>query len=86
MSATVQADFNCPYSHLAGEQADLLSRSGVAVDLRGGWARPAPRLSAAARHRRACGISPSSLAFSGQPSRPGTRRAPATGTSTCQWL
>lgn len=42
MSATVQADFNCPYSHLAGEQADLLTRSGVAVDLRG--VEHAPRL------------------------------------------
>ncbi len=29
----VYGDFNCPYSYLASQRADLLSRAGVAV----GW-------------------------------------------------
>jgi hypothetical protein len=34
MNVIVYADFNCPYSYLASQRADLLSRAGVAVDWR----------------------------------------------------
>ncbi len=34
MTVTVYGDFNCPYSYLASQRADLLSRAGVAVDWR----------------------------------------------------
>ncbi len=33
MNVVVYGDFNCPYSYLASQRADLLSRAGVAV----GW-------------------------------------------------
>jgi 2-hydroxychromene-2-carboxylate isomerase len=34
MTVIVHGDFNCPYSYLASQRADLLSRAGVAVDWR----------------------------------------------------
>ena len=34
MNVVVYGDFNCPYSYLASQRADLLSRAGVAVDWR----------------------------------------------------
>ena len=34
MTMMVYGDFNCPYSYLASQRADLLSRAGVAVDWR----------------------------------------------------
>jgi 2-hydroxychromene-2-carboxylate isomerase len=34
MTVIVYGDFNCPYSYLASQRADLLSRVGVAVDWR----------------------------------------------------
>lgn len=34
MNMIVYGDFNCPYSYLASQRADLLSRAGVAVDWR----------------------------------------------------
>ena len=34
MTAIIYGDFNCPYSYLASQRADLLSRAGVAVDWR----------------------------------------------------
>ena len=34
MTVIVYGDFNCPYSYLASQRADLLSRVGVVVDWR----------------------------------------------------
>ncbi len=34
MNVVVYGDFNCPYSYLASQRADLLSQAGVAVDWR----------------------------------------------------
>jgi 2-hydroxychromene-2-carboxylate isomerase len=34
MTVIVYGDFNCPYSYLASQRADLLSRAGAAVDWR----------------------------------------------------
>jgi 2-hydroxychromene-2-carboxylate isomerase len=34
MTAIIYADFNCPYCYLASQRADLLSRTGTAVDWR----------------------------------------------------
>lgn len=34
MTVIVYGDFNCPYSYLASQRADLLSRAGIAVDWR----------------------------------------------------
>lgn len=34
MTVIIYGDFNCPYSYLASQRADLLSRAGVAVDWR----------------------------------------------------
>ena len=34
MNVMVYGDFNCPYSYLASQRADLLSRAGVTVDWR----------------------------------------------------
>jgi len=34
MNVVVYGDFNCPYSYLASQRADLLGRAGVAVDWR----------------------------------------------------
>ncbi|MDQ2875216.1 MAG: DsbA family protein [Actinomycetota bacterium] len=34
MTVIIYGDFNCPYSYLASQRADLVSRAGVAVDWR----------------------------------------------------
>ena len=34
MTVIIYGDFNCPYSYLASQRADLLSKAGVAVDWR----------------------------------------------------
>ena len=34
MNVIVYGDFNCPYSYLASQRADLLSRAGIVVDWR----------------------------------------------------
>ncbi len=46
MNVIIYGDFNCPYSYLASQRADLLSRAGIAVDSCAGPAARSPRTAA----------------------------------------